>query len=88
MVGQRIHIFDSLPNKSQVWKLAMENNQNLTGLLSWYYNQNNADEDVDDVTICIREYMENSEAFHAATSFKEFCTIKHPEWYEAYKCYD
>jgi hypothetical protein len=23
-----------------------------------------------------------SEAFHVAMSFKDFCTIKHPEWYE------
>ena len=32
--------------------------------------------------------MKNSEAFHATTSFKEFCTINHPKWYETHKCYD
>jgi hypothetical protein len=26
--------------------------------------------------------MELSEAFYAAMSFKDVCTIKHPEWYE------
>jgi hypothetical protein len=26
--------------------------------------------------------MELSEAFQVAIPFKDFCTIKHPEWYE------
>jgi hypothetical protein len=30
----------------------------------------------------LREYQELSATFHADMSFKDFCTIKHPEWYE------
>jgi hypothetical protein len=26
--------------------------------------------------------MAHSESFHVSMSFKDFCTIKHPEWYE------
>jgi hypothetical protein len=36
----------------------------------------------EEFTDCLREYMALSEAFHTTMSFKDFCTIKHPEWYE------
>jgi hypothetical protein len=36
----------------------------------------------EEFTNCLREYMVLSEAFHTTMSFKDFCTIKHPEWYE------
>ena len=29
----------------------------------------------------MREYQELGMEFHADMSFKDFCTIKHPEWY-------
>ena len=31
---------------------------------------------------CLRQYQELGTEFHANMSFKDFCTIKHPEWYE------
>jgi len=31
---------------------------------------------------CLREYEELGTTFHADMSFKDFCTVKHPEWYE------
>ena len=30
----------------------------------------------------MREYQELGATFHATISFKDFCTIKHPKWYE------
>jgi hypothetical protein len=36
----------------------------------------------EEFTDCLREYMALGEAFYTAMTFKEFCTIKHPEWYE------
>jgi hypothetical protein len=45
----------------------------------WNTGQKGHDEEFTD---CLREYMVLSETFHAAMSFKDFCTIKHPEWYE------
>jgi len=36
----------------------------------------------EEFTNCLREYMVLSEAFQTTMSFKYFCTIKHPEWYE------
>jgi hypothetical protein len=33
-------------------------------------------------TDCLRECQELGLAFHTDMSFKDFCTIKHPEWYE------
>jgi hypothetical protein len=36
----------------------------------------------EEFTDCLREYMVFGEAFYTAMTFKEFCTIKHPEWYE------
>jgi hypothetical protein len=31
---------------------------------------------------CLRQYQELGTKFHANMSFKDFYTIKHPEWYE------
>jgi hypothetical protein len=36
----------------------------------------------EDFTDCLREYQELGPAFHKDMSFKDFFTIKHPEWYE------
>ena len=36
----------------------------------------------EEFTYYLREYMVLSEPFHATMSFKDFYTIKHPEWYE------
>jgi hypothetical protein len=36
----------------------------------------------EEFTDCLREYQELGTAFHTDMSFKDFCTIKHPEWYE------
>jgi hypothetical protein len=36
----------------------------------------------EEFTDCFREYIAFGEAFHKAMSFKEICTIKHPDWYE------
>jgi hypothetical protein len=36
----------------------------------------------EEFTNCLREHMALGEAFYTAMTFKEFFTIKHPEWYE------
>jgi hypothetical protein len=36
----------------------------------------------EEFTDCLSEYMVLSKEFHADMLFKDFCTIKHPEWYE------
>jgi hypothetical protein len=36
----------------------------------------------EEFTVCLREYMVLGEAFQTAMSLKDFCTIKHHEWYE------
>lgn len=61
----------------------MANNQNLNNA-----EDNEVGEQDEEITDCVREYMAQSEAFCAATSFKEFFTIKHAELYETYRCYD
>jgi hypothetical protein len=66
----------------------MENNQNNAGNNGAHgskgqrtRNQRQQEQD-EEFTDCLREYMVLGEAFHVAMSFKDFCTIKHPEWYE------
>ena len=36
----------------------------------------------DDITTCFREYQALGKELHAIVSFRDFCIIKHPEWYE------
>jgi hypothetical protein len=66
----------------------MENNQNNAGNNGARHSKaqrtrnQSQQEDDEEFTYCLREYMALGEAFYAAMSIKDFCTIKHPEWYE------
>jgi hypothetical protein len=60
-----------------------QNNVGNNGVIGSKRKQTRQKGQDEEFTYCLREYMELSEAFHATMSFKYFCTIKNPEWYES-----
>jgi hypothetical protein len=66
------NIRNMLAQGRQQLRQAMESLQKYTGI-------NGANEEFAN---CLRQYQELGTEFHADMSFKDYCTIKHPEWYE------
>jgi hypothetical protein len=59
-----------------------QNNAGNNGANGSKGQQTRKQEQDEEFTNCLREYIALSEEFHVAISFKYFCNIKHPEWYE------
>jgi hypothetical protein len=79
------NIRNILAQGKQQLKQAMEilqNNAGINGANGSKRQQTEHKRHDEEFTDCLREYQELGLAFHADMSFKDFCTIKHLEWYE------
>jgi hypothetical protein len=61
---------------------SLQNNAGINGASGSKRQQTGHKRHDEEFADCLREYQELGPAFHADMSFKDFCTIKHPEWYE------
>jgi hypothetical protein len=60
----------------------LQNNAGINGANGSKKQQTKQKRHEEEFTNCLREYRELGSTFHADMSFKDFCTIKHPESYE------
>jgi hypothetical protein len=60
----------------------LQNNAGINGANGSKGQQTEQKRHDEEFTNCLREYQELGPGFHADMSFKDFCTIKHPKWYE------
>jgi hypothetical protein len=61
---------------------SLQNNAGINGASGSKRQQTGQKRHDEEFADCLREYQELGPTFHADMSFKDFCTVKHPEWYE------
>jgi hypothetical protein len=70
--------------QQQLWQAmtSLQNNTGINGASGSKRQQIGHKGHDEEFANCLRQYQELGTEFHANMSFKDFCTIKHPEWYE------
>ena len=70
--------------RQQFWQAmtSLQNNTRINGASGSKRQQTGQKRHDEEFANCLGQYQELGTKFHADMSFKDFWTIKHPEWYE------
>jgi hypothetical protein len=68
--------------RQQFWQAmtSLQNNRGINGASGSKRQQTGQKSHDEEFVDCLREYQKLGPTFLADMSFKDFCTIKHPEW--------